>query len=208
MRYRVVRSSGDARGRAAVVGAGIAEILVVALGLEAAGLEVDVFDRSPARLDVLRERDVFPSTALYRLATAQQRYGTVVVATTELTHEALQSTSDAVVDGGTIMLYGNDSSIAVGGLGCDSIRRGERRVAVEHADRTVHLVGTHGAITADFDRATQLYDEKRDNALRMRLARLLGPELTLHEALVELPRHVHSGFVGKASPAADESSAS
>jgi cyclitol reductase len=189
---------GDARGRAAVVGAGIAGTLI-ALGLEAAGLEVDVFNRSPARLDVLRERGVFPSTVLYRLATAERRYRTVVVATAELTHEALQWTFDAVVDGGTIMLYaGTTPGVPVGGLDVDSIRRGEHRVAVEHADRTVHLVGTHGAIAADFDRATDLLQRDGDNALRMRLARLLGPELTLHEALVELPRHVHSGFVGKA----------
>src|ERR1035441_1460139 len=198
---RALTSPAPARhadGRVAVVGAGIAGTLI-ALNLEATDFEVDVFNRSSARLDVLREHGVFPSAALHRLAKAERRYQTVIVATTRLTPQTLQWAFDAIADGGTVVLYaGTTPGVPVDDMDVDSIRRDQRSITVERGGRKVQLVGTHGAQAADFDRATDLLQQEGDNAPKTRLARLLGSELTLDEALIELPRHAHSGFVGKA----------
>jgi cyclitol reductase len=183
---------------AAVVGTGIAGTLI-ALGLEAAGFAVDLFNRSQARLDVLRSRGVFPSRALHLLATPEPRYGTVVIATAELTEHTLRWALRAVVDGGTVVLYaGTTPGADMARLDVDSLRRREHRIAIVRDGRTAHVVGTHGATADDFGRATSLLLLTGTDTPGVRLARLLGPELTLDDALELLPRHARRGFVGKA----------
>lgn len=194
---RALRGAPHPRG--AVVGAGTAGTLI-ALALQASGLEIDLFNRSSGRLDFLSERGVFDAAALRELNhTLGQRYEAIVIATSELTGETLQWALEAVCDGGAVVLYAATAPGAlVAGIDVDPIRREERCMAVPHAGRTVFLLGSHGAVAGDFDRSTAMLAGDERNSVRRRLSGLLGPELALEEALVELPRHVRAGFVGKA----------
>jgi threonine dehydrogenase-like Zn-dependent dehydrogenase len=194
----VAQPPAVAAGRAAVVGAGMAGTLI-ALGLEVAGLEVDLFNRTERRLEVLRDRGVFAATALRRFDEPADGYGTLVLASAEISDDALDWAFRAVADGGRVVLYGGTTpGVAVAGVDVDGVRRGERRAEVVRGRRTVQLVGTHGALAADFERAIALLERDGPGAPRARLMRLLGPELTLAQAAEELPRRMSGGFAGKA----------
>ncbi|HWG98842.1 MAG TPA: alcohol dehydrogenase catalytic domain-containing protein [Pilimelia sp.] len=180
----------------AVLGAGMAGTLIAAV-LHERGVPVRLLNRSPGRIEFLRHRQFLPAASLE--PAGARRFPRVILATAAATPQALHHAAELVEPGGLLLLFaGTDPTTALQGTPLDGVRRRERLVTLHRAGGPLHVAGTHGALTDDFHVSLALLDPTHPAGLARRLQTLITQRLTLTEAAVVLPRHLESGFGGKA----------
>jgi cyclitol reductase len=182
------RAIGTDAGPVAVIGAGMAGVLITAV-LKGEGVAVRLFNRSPDRLNDLRRRAVL-SDCLATGPPGVHAYPRVVLATALATAPAMDTALSALADCGLLVLFaGTHQGFHHSGLDLDALRRAEHIASAPWGC----LAGTYGALRTDFEQATSLLrDTLYDDAVQ-----LINGRISLHEAAKLMQAQAGIGLLGK-----------
>jgi len=139
----------------AIVGAGNAGTLLGLL-LEEFGARVFLYNRSKNRLKYLIEKQIFRPDQLLQITkkpVIKDSYDVVIPMTSFLFPDVLSFSEKIVKKSGILVLYGGTKTGDIfpkTSIEIDEIRRNELVKKITLSSKSITLLGTHGAITADF----------------------------------------------------------
>jgi len=176
------QATGMARGLSlGIVGAGNAGTLAALYGKHL-GFGVTLMNRSKERLEFLRSARVFSSEEMLPARDAEKNcFDVVMLATSFLSQEIVGFGMNIVRDNGALLLYGGTTAgTTVADASLDDIRRNEKHARIQWEKKDILLIGTHGALRADF---VEAHDAVRMHPENFPFERLI----TLRIALEDLP---------------------
>jgi cyclitol reductase len=162
-----------------IVGAGNAGTLAAFYGKHL-GMAVTLINRSQERLSFLQRTGVFaPGEMMLSSNLKKDFFDIVFLATSFLAPEVVESGLNMVKNKGAILLYGGTTpGMAIADVDLDDIRRTERHAGIRWAGKDILLIGTHGALSADFHEA---YDAVRKHPESFPFEHLITNRVTLKE---------------------------